>query len=137
MSYAMAGALQSAVYERLQSDAALTALIGGAVYDAVPAGAVPQTYVALGPEDVRDRSDSTAAGAQHRFTVSVVTEADGFAAAKEVAAAVSDALLGAGLTLQRGRVIGLWFERAVAKRDGRAGRVRRIDLRFRAQLEDN
>ena len=116
MSYGVAAALQKAVYEILVTDPALTGLIGTQVFDTVPAGPVPGTYVALGPEEVRDRSDATGKGAVHRFTVSVVSEADGFAAIKAVAAAVSDALAGAAATLDRGRLVGLWFERASAKR---------------------
>ena len=100
-------------------------------------GPVPETYVSLGPEDVRDRSDADGAGALHRFTVSVISEARGFAAAKSVAGAVGDALLNGELALGRGRLVGLWFERASARRSGRAGQVRRIDLRFRARVEDN
>lgn len=137
MSYGVAGALQEAVYQHLLADPGVNALVGGGVYDALPAGPVPETYVSLGAEEVLDRSDASGAGALHRFTVSVISEASGFAAAKAVAAAVGDALLGADLVLSRGRVVGLWFERASARRSGRAGRVRRIDLRFRARVEDN
>jgi hypothetical protein len=137
MSYAISAALQSAVYQHLLADVGVSALVGTAIYDAIPAGDVPATYVSLGPEDVRDRSDSTGYGATHRFTISVVTEAAGFGAAKSIAAAISDALEGANLVLSRGRLVGLWFERASARRTGKAGRIRRIDLRFRARVEDS
>lgn len=137
MSYGMAAALQSAVYQHLLADTGVSALVGTAIYDALPNGDLPQTYVSLGPENVRDRSDSSGDGALHRFTVSVVTESAGFGAVKSVAAAVGDALTGADLTLSRGRLVGLWFERAAARRSGKAGRVRRIDLRFRARVEDS
>ncbi len=137
MSYGMAAALQGAVYQHLLADATVAGLVGTAIYDALPAGDLAQTYIALGPEDVRDRSDKTGTGALHRFTISVVTEVAGFGAAKSVAAAVTDALVDADLTLARGRLVGLWFERATARRSGKAGRVRRIDLRFRARLEDD
>jgi Protein of unknown function (DUF3168) len=137
MSYGMAAALQSAVYQHLVADSGVTALVGAAVYDAVPAGQVAETYVSLGPEDVRDKSDVTGKGSVHRFTVSVVTENAGFDLAKRVAAAIADALEDADLSLSRGRMVGLWFERASAKKSGKAGRMRRIDLRFRARLEDN
>lgn len=135
MSYGVAAALQAAIYQRLSGDAGLAALVGTAIYDTVPAGPVPGTYVSLGPEDVRDRSDKTGRGAEHRFVVSVVTDAAGFQTAKVAAAAVSDALLGAGLTLGRGRVVTMEFLRARARRV-RAGDVRRIDLTFRTQVED-
>ncbi|KFI31669.1 DUF3168 domain-containing protein [Haematobacter massiliensis] len=135
MSYGTAGALQAAIWERLAGDAALSALIGGAVHDALPAGALPETYVALGPEEVRDRSDQTHRGAEHDVTLSVVTARAGLGRAKEVAARVSDALLATPLTLARGQVVGLWFLRARARRiDNGAGR--RVDLTFRALVED-
>jgi len=136
MSYAMSAALQSAVYQHLLADPAVSALVGAAVYDALPPGALPQTYVVLGAENVQDRSDSSGVGALHRFTVSVVTETAGFHAAKSVAGAISDALQDVDLTLSRGRLVGLWFDRAVARRTGKAGRIRRIDLRFRARVEE-
>ncbi|MDT8326184.1 MAG: DUF3168 domain-containing protein [Roseovarius sp.] len=135
MSYAVAAALQKAVFQRLSADGDLAALVGGAIFDALPTGQVPQTYVTLGPEEVRDRSDATAGGAWHRFTVSVVTENAGFLAAKEVAGAVSDALVGADLTLARGRLSNLDFLRARARRET-GGQVRRIDLTFRARVDD-
>lgn len=134
MSYGMAAALQAAVYQRLLADAGVSALAGVAVYDALPSGSMPQTYVTLGPEDVRDRSDRDGPGAEHRFTVSVFSDGAGFAAVKLLSAAVTDALVGAELSLSRGRLVGLWFERATARLSGGA---RRIDLRFRARVEDN
>lgn len=135
MSYGMAAALQEAVYLRLSQDAALAALVGDAVYDVVPPGPLPGTYVSLGPEDARDASDKTGRGAEHRFTVSVVSDAAGFQTAKTAAAAVSDSLLGVALTPARGRVVAVDFLRARARRVG-TGDLRRIDLTFRARVED-
>ncbi len=135
MSYGMAAALQEAVYQLLLNDAALGALVGTDIFDAAPPGAVPPIYVSLGPEEVQDGSDQSGRGAVHEFTVSVVSQAAGFKTAKEAAAAVSDALLGAALTLSRGRIVYLNFLRAKAARvEGQD--LRRIDLRFRAYLED-
>jgi len=136
MSYGMGAALQAAVYAHLQADSALAALVGEAIYDAAPAGTVQGLYVTLGPEDVRDRSDKDGTGAAHDFTVSVVTDAAGFAAAKAAAAAVSDALVDAALVLSRGRLVSLGFLRARARRVS-SGAQRQIDLRFRARVEDN
>lgn len=135
MSYGMGAALQAAVYRALVADEALEALVAGRIHDAAPPGVVAGTYVALGPEEVRDASDGTGGGAEHRFVVSVVSDAGGFQQAKEAAAAVSDVLLGTEMVLARGRLVGIWFLRAVAKRvDG--GVQRRIDLTFRARVED-
>ena len=136
MSYGMAAALQAAVYQALVADPALVGMVGTAIYDVVPSGQVPGTYVSLGPEDVRDRSDVTGGAAEHRFTVSVVTDAAGFQTAKAAATAVSDALVDAPLILDRGRRVGLRFEKARARRV-QSGDVRRIDLTFRARVEDD
>jgi len=84
---------------------------------------------------VRERGDISGAGAEHRVTVSVVSDAAGFLAAKQAAGAVSDALHGAALTLARGRLVALTFLRARAVRTG-AGQRRRIDLTFRARVDD-
>ncbi len=135
MSYGMAAALQEAVFQVLLADAALGALVGTDIFDAAPPGAVPPIYVSLGPEEVSDGSDQTGRGAVHEFTVSVVSQAAGFKTAKQAAAAVSDALLGASLVLTRGRVVYLNFLRAKAARVQGADQ-RRIDLRFAARLED-
>lgn len=134
MSYAMAAALQGAIYQQLVADSALDALVGGAVYDTVPPGTVTGTYVSLGPEEARDASDKTGDGARHDFTVSVVSDAAGFQSAKEVAAAVSQALVGTTPALAIGRVVGIWFLRARARRV-ETGEARRIDMTFRARLE--
>lgn len=134
MSYGAAAALQAAIYQRLMADTALEALVGSAIYDAAPPGAVAGTYVSIGPETVRDASDQVGRGAFHDFTASVVTDAAGFQNAKAVAAAVSDALTGASLVLARGRLVGLWFQRARARRVEDAD-VRRIDLFFTARVE--
>jgi len=135
MSYGVASALQQAVFEALSADAALGGLVGGAIYDAPPTGAVPLTFVSIGAEDVRDRSDMTGRGARHDFTISVVSDAAGFAKAKAAAAAVSDALVDRALPLSRGHLVSLNFLRATARRVG-TGQTRRIDLRFRARVED-
>lgn len=132
MSYGSAAALQEAVFGALSGDAAVTALSGGAIHDALPPGPVPPLYVELGPERVRDASDKTGAGAVHLFPVTVVSEGAGFAGAKALAAAVSDALDGAALTLARGRLVSLSFQRARARRV--SGR-REIEIWFRARVD--
>ena len=111
------------------------ALTGVPVYDAVPSGGGTGTFVLIGPEDVVDQSDKTGGGAEHRLMISVISDASGFLAAKLVAVAVSDALVNAPLTLVRGRLVGLHFMRAAAKRID-DGDVRRIDLTFMARVQD-
>ena len=136
MSYGAAAALQAAIYQLLSTDPAMQALVPSRVFDAAPPGTPPDLYVTLGPEDARDRGDKTGHAARHDFTVTVVSEAAGFQAAKEVAAAISDALVDARPPLARGRVVRLDFVRAAARRVGRAAR-RRIDLRFSALVAED
>ena len=136
MSYGVSAALQTAVYQALSADVALSAVVGSHIYDALPSGILPPLYVALGPEEVIDRSDKTGAGAMHKFTVSVVTDVAGFATAKSAAGAVSDVLVDAVLPLDRGTLVALNFQRAKAVRVGTADE-RRIDLTFNAIVQDD
>ena len=136
MSYGVAAALQSAVYQRLSDDSALAALVGTDIYDALPTGALPSLYVVLGAEDVRDASDKTGPGAWHQFMVTVVTQSAGFATAKAAAAAVSDVLVDAPLVLDRGALVSLNFYKAKAASVG-SGAVRQINLTFRARVADD
>lgn len=137
MSFAASAALQAAVYQVLRDDAVLSNLIGDAVYDAMPVAAPAGTYVAIGPEQVTDAGDMTAAGAWHDFTVSVLSgaeDASGFGLVKRVASVVSEALDGAPLQPGTGHLVGLWFQRARARRvENGAGR--RVDLTFRARMD--
>ena len=134
MSLAGSLTLQSALYGVLEADAAVAALVGGAIYEAPPAGPVPDLYVSIGQETVRDRSSVSGAGTRHDMTVSVVCGSGGFARAKEVAAAVTDALDGARPALSAGRVTALRFTKARAVR---RGEVRRMDLTFRALWDED
>jgi hypothetical protein len=137
MSYAATAALQAAVYGALRDSDALADLVGDAIYDAMPVAAPPGTYVSLGPEEVKDAGDMTAAGASHDFVVSVLSgtdEANGFGAVKAVAVVVSDVLETTGITLDRGHLAGLWFLRARARR-AENGAGRRVDMTFRARID--
>jgi len=136
MSYVMAPALQVAIFQHLSADSALSLLLGGALYDAIPPATPPATYALIGVEEVFDRSDKTGNGAEHRLTISVVTNASGFLAAKQVAARICDLLEAPALHLSRGRLVGMWFDRAEARKI-EGDQTRRIDLRFRARVEDN
>ena len=136
MSYATSAGLQAAVFQALTADPALGALVGAAIFDMPPAGALPGLYVSLGPEEARDRSDVSGQGVRLDFTVTVVGDGVSFLRVKETAAAVCDVLIDAPLALTRGRLVGLSFLRARARRS-RDTEIREIDLRFRALVEDN
>jgi hypothetical protein len=131
MSYAAAAALQAAIYGALS---AAPALSGVSVVDAMPPGTTPGTFILIGPEVATDQSDGTGAGAEHRFTISVISDAAGFLTAKSLAAAASAAVLAGGLSLATGTLVSIQFQRAVARRL-EEGTARRIDMTFRARVE--
>jgi hypothetical protein len=133
MSYRCSAGLQESVFQLLQADTELSAR-GVSVHDAPPPGSPHNTYVVVGPEDVIDRSDASGPGAEHRFSVVVVSDAPGFVNAKRIAGRISDLLNDPPLQLGEGRLVGLWFHQAQARRI-EGGKVRRIELRFRARTE--
>ena len=130
MSYGAAPALQQAVFQRLTD---WPALAGVATFDAVPPNATG-TFVLIGPEEARDQSDKSGAGAEHQMVISVITDGAGFLSIKTIAAEISDALIGAPLVLARGQLVGFLFLRASARRI-EEGETRRIDLTFRARVQ--
>jgi hypothetical protein len=133
MSYASGPAVQMAVFELLTADAVLGALVG-AIHDAPPPGTPQGRYVILGEDETIDRGDGTGPGAEHRLTISVVSDAAGFLGSKAAAARISAVLSGAQPSLAVGRVVAIWFQDVRARRlEG--GRLRRIDLRFRVRVE--
>lgn len=137
MSYQLSAALQGAVYRALRSDDRLGALVGDAIFDAMPVSPPSGTYVALGPEEVADAGDMTGGGSRHDFVVSVLSGADeagGFAGVKAAAAAVSAVLEDGDVQTDAGRIAGLWFLRARARRS-EGGMGRRVDLTFRARID--
>lgn len=131
MSYGAAAAFQAAIYGVLTGEPGLA---GVEVHDAMPPGGGMGTFVLIGPEEVLDASDKSGDGAEHRFVVSVISNASGFLEAKTVAATVSQALVDAAPLMGRGRIVGIRFMKAVARRLDE-GETRRIDLTFRARIE--
>jgi hypothetical protein len=126
--------LQSALFTLLTGDATLAGLVPGGIYDAPPPGTPQGTYVLIGEGEALDRSDVTGPGAEHRVTLSVVSDATGFLTAKQAAARLSELLPGATPALAVGRIVAIWFHTARARRiEGAA--VRRIDLVFRVRIE--
>lgn len=136
MSYAVSEALQGAIYQALTEAPDVAAIVGNSVFDAGPTGEVPDLYITLGPEDARARSDSTGMVTDHRLTIAVVGRVSGFSRLKAAAGAVTDCLHAASLPLARGRLVGLAFQGARARKRP-AKEERRIDLTFRAIVEDN
>ncbi len=98
-------------------------------------GALPPIYVALGSEDVLDRSDMTGHGAAHDIIVTVIADAGGFQLAKAAAGRCRMRWSMPRWRWSAGTLVSLQFLRARARQAG-DGQTRRIDLRFRARVED-
>ncbi|MCF8484792.1 MAG: DUF3168 domain-containing protein [Rhodobacteraceae bacterium] len=131
MSYGAAAALQAAIFTLLSG---APTLAGASIVDALPPGAGRGSFVLIGSEEALDASDKSGGGAEHRISVSVISDASGFLTAKTLAAAVSDALVDASPAMSVGRIVGIRFVKAVARRL-EDGDVRRIDMTFRARVE--
>ncbi|WP_424927674.1 DUF3168 domain-containing protein [Amaricoccus tamworthensis] len=139
MTVYFSSGLQAAIYQTLKQDATVSDLVGEAVFDAPPegvSGELPREFVSLGAETVRPLSTKTSRGSVHDFVVSVHSERNGFEAVKDVAGAVCECLTAAELQLPRGTLVDLRFLRARASR-GMAPEKRRIDLRFRATIDED
>ncbi|MEM8699981.1 MAG: DUF3168 domain-containing protein [Pseudomonadota bacterium] len=139
MTYALAWPLQEAVFEVLDGDQNLAALVSG-IYDAAPQqvsdAAEDGLYVTIGDELAEDWATSSDAGAVHTVLISVHAPRRGFAEAKRAAGLISDLMLSAALAPARGRVIQTRFlDARTARAENDA--LRRIDLRFRLALEDS
>ena len=137
MSYGLSAALQRLFFAALTDD--VQGSLGVQVFDLPPSGVVPEVYVLLGPENVRDVSDVSARRTLHRCIVSVICAEAGFSEAKEIAAEVVRRVEGANRELHEegtalGRVTDLRFESASARRADKGG-TRRIDLKILARLE--
>lgn len=139
MSFLICGALQAAVYRRLNDDPVIAGLVENAIYDAPPDGspnALPSDYVTLGEETARPNNTKTSYGAVHDFEVVVHSRREGFDSVKRIAGAVCAALVDAPLSVEGGVLVGLRFLRAKATR-GPAPEKRQVSLRFRAVLDQN
>lgn len=134
MSYLAGIGLQTAVFSALEADAALGALVAGAIFDAAPGETLDGPYVVLGEENVSDASDGSGAGAVHDFTVTVFADAAGFARAKAAAARVVAVLEETSELPGDGRLVSLLFRTAKARRAAPRN-ARRIDLLFRARID--
>ncbi len=128
-------ALQRAIYDRLTTDAGLSALLGGPrIHDDVPRGTEPP-YVTLGQSTVRDWSTGGDDGHEHTLTLHVWSRTDGRRQVHEIMGAVRAALHDAALAPTGHRLVNLCQEFAETRRDA-DGKTYHGLLRFRAVTEE-
>ncbi len=115
-------ALQKAIFQTLEADAALTALLGaGKIFDDVPQGAA-FPYLTIGQSTARDWSTSSEAGFEHNLTLHVWSKSHGRKQVQETLGAIHDVLHDANLTLEDHNLINLRHNYTEIRRtpDGKA-----------------
>ncbi|WP_138379142.1 DUF3168 domain-containing protein [Luteithermobacter gelatinilyticus] len=131
MTVLAAGALQMALYDRLNEDAALMAMISG-IYDHVPRKtALP--YLTIGDDQVRDWSGKDFVGEEHLFDIHLWSGARGSREVKDLADRVHALMEGGMLSVPGYDLVSLqfiFFENFFEA----DGRVRHGILRYRARL---
>ena len=127
-------ALRKAIRLRLLSHAPLVAALGGAkIYEEAPQGAVTP-YVLFMDAQMRDWSGAASRGAEHFFTLAVISTERGFGAALAAGQQIADLIDEATLSLDGHRLIDLRFVSMDTKRDS-GGRFARVAILFRATTE--
>ncbi|MFK3665103.1 DUF3168 domain-containing protein [Ochrobactrum teleogrylli] len=108
--------LQKAVYDRLKSDPALSAVIDGRVYDTVPEGAA-FPYVSFGPfEELRDDAECIT-GFEITMQLDVWSRSVGFPECRQVGDLVRRAVLGADIELTDNRLVSINHRQTMTMRD--------------------
>jgi len=135
MSFGASADLQRVIYDLLSATGSGDALEGIPVVDRFEAGTLPPVYVAIGPERMRDRSTKTSRSAEHRLSITVHSALGGFARIKEIAAAIAERLEGQRPALASGTLCSLRLI-SVAPARGGSGEERRVEMNFRAFVDD-
>lgn len=128
-----ANPLLQAIFARLGSDAALTALIPGGIVDRLlPRGLLP--LVVIADLESRDYSTATEKSEEHFLTLEIWSDANGRKRAAEIAARVKTLLDDAALPLSGVSLVALQF---LSSRSRREPKTRNFlaEMRFRAVTE--
>jgi hypothetical protein len=126
-------ALFVAVYEALTTDATLTGLVSGRVYDGAPRGAI-HPFVSFGAVRSRPIDPDARPAVEHRLDIEVHSRAEGRTEASGIADRVRADLDEAALELIQHALVSLrWTETELA-RSADSGATR-VLVRFRAVTE--
>jgi len=127
-------AVQTALYGALSTDAALTALLGGArIFDHVPVKAA-YPYVVVGPWRTTEPASFGAGLREHRFALTVFAHARGRKTSRAITAEVRRVLDGADLAPADHALISLSLLSTETAREQRPA-IYRTTLQWRAVTE--
>jgi hypothetical protein len=127
-------ALRKAIRNHLLANAEfVSALDGPKVFDETPRGA-DAPYALFAETQMRDWSADLCRGAEHFFTLAIVSTQRGLSGAIGAAQLLVELLDEAPLSLQDHVLINMRFVALETKRD-QSGRFARVDVRFRATTE--
>lgn len=130
---APASDLQRTIFAALGAATAVTALVGGRVFDHAPAN-VAFPYVTFGQTSIYDWSTGTEVGSEHLFTLHVWSKARGKKEALEVMDAARQALEAPALQLDDHHLVNLRLEFSDVRYDEDLSVYHGL-LRFRAVID--
>ncbi|MHC5232807.1 DUF3168 domain-containing protein [Brucella sp. LJL56] len=108
--------LQKALYDRLKSDPALSAVINGRVYDTVPEGA-EFPYVSFGSFDELSDDAECITGFEITMQLDVWSRKPGFPECRQVGDLVRRAVLSAEIELSDNRLVSISHRQTMTMRD--------------------
>lgn len=126
-------ALKAALRARLLADTDVAGLVGTAIYDAPPRGALPP-YLAFGEALARENGTVERDGSVIEADLVAITSERGTETALNIASAITAALGGAGPAMEGHRLVALEVSRTLARHDP-ATSLTRATLRLRAFTE--
>jgi hypothetical protein len=129
-------AVQKLLTAALRADNEISVLVSG-VFDFVPVQAA-YPYITLGPDLASDWSSKTNRGHEHRVLMSVWDAPGSSARAKQLLAAIEDAVCGMAGSVENQRIVNVLFLRSFVTKDPDGATQGVIEFRIRSeQIEGN
>ncbi len=127
--------IQTSVFEALNANAQIYEKTEGAIFDHVPTSQdLPEIYVRIGDEQIKNRSSKTNSISEAIFEISIFSQHQGFIAAKHLSSLISQELTKDKLNFNNEKLIGIWFVKSQTYRLS-SGNLRQIKLWFKALIE--
>ena len=137
MKYEYSNDLQKAVFTAIHENIEIVEVTEGAIFDHVPSTQIlPEIYVRIGDEQLRNRSTKTNSITESIFEVSVFSQKQGFLAAKKLSSKLAEQITNTHMGIESGKLVGIWFIKSQTYRLEK-GNLRQIKLWFKAIIEEN